>query len=478
MAKLTNTQKIEIYEKRKNGKTLSQLAKEYNVNVHRIEYLIRLINKNGYDVLRKDKNRYYSKEFKEKAILRVIENHESIASVSIDIGLASFGILQKWIKSYIENGYNVVERKRGRHAKEETEDLRTATDRAGSTFEEEQRTGVTEPEIDDREPIHKKIGCLSYRTKEERIKEIVKAITELRQETEFSVAFILDTINSNPDLPHIARSVYYYTVSKVDKDDKNDEIMCEIINIFYENDGNYGYRRIHMALLKKGYKISHGKVQRLMSKMHLFGKNPKPKQRYNSYKGDMNGTCKNHLLETTHNKHTGKTYDKRNFKTTSVNQKWTTDVSEFGIKAGKLYLSPILDMHNREIIAFDISAHPNLAQTYRMLDRAFSRFDNLNGLIFHSDQGWQYQHESYHKMLKEKGIIQSMSRKGNCLDNSPMENFFGRMKNEMFYGYENTFETLEDLKAAMEEYIRYYNEKRIQVRYNGLTPVEVRNQCL
>ena len=472
MAKLTIEQKIEIYNKRKSGSTLSQLSQEYGINAHSIEYLVRIINRHGFDVLRNGKNNHYSNEFKENAIKRVLIGEESTTSVAIDICLLSKSQLQSWIKSYIENDYNVVEKKRGRHAKQEERDD------AGGTQEAERRVETTKPAPSSRDRILKKIRCLSYGTKEERVKEIVKAITELRQELDLSLAFILDTINSNDDLPHIAKSVYHYTASKIDKDNKNEELMLEIINIFYTNEARYGYRRIHLELLNKGFKVSHGKVKRLMSRMGLYGLNPKPKQRYNSYKGDMNGTCMNFLLDKKKNKHTGKINEKRNFKTETVNQKWTTDVSEFKIAAGKLYLSPILDMHNREIVAYDISTNPNLFSVYRMLEMAFSKFDNLEGLIFHSDQGWQYQHHSYHKRLEEKGIIQSMSRKGNCLDNSPMENFFGKMKNEMFYGFEDTFETLDDLKQAMIDYINYHNNNRITVKGKGLTPVQIRNQAL
>ena len=153
---------------------------------------------------------------------------------------------------------------------------------------------------------------------------------------------------------------------------------------------------------------------------------------------------------------------KRDFATTEVNQKWTTDVSEFHIAAGKLYLSPILDMHNAEIVFFNILKSPNFYQTTDMLNKAFQKYQNLEGLIFHSDQGWQYQMFEYHSMLRERGIIQSMSRKGNCYDNSIMENFFGKMKNEMFYGHEYEFNTLNELKDAMEKYIYYYDNDRIQ----------------
>ena len=155
--------------------------------------------------------------------------------------------------------------------------------------------------------------------------------------------------------------------------------------------------------------------------------------------------------------------------------KRSRDVSEFHVAAGKVYLSPILDVHNGEIVSYDISCQPNYKQIQNMLNIAFSKYNHLEGLIMHSDQGWQYQMRHYHKALKDKGILQSMSRKGNCLDNSVMENFFGKMKNEMFY-YE--FETLDQLIAVMKEYIKYYNEKRIQVKLKGLTPLQFRHQSL
>ncbi len=252
--------------------------------------------------------------------------------------------------------------------------------------------------------------------------------------------------------------------------------MNQIITIFYSHKERYGYRRITLELANRGCKVNHKKVKRLMSVMGLYGVTPKAK--YKSYKGNMNGTVKNQLLTKVMDEENHKTYYERHFETTGCNEKWATDVSEFHIAAGKLYLSPILDLHNREIISYDISRSPNYKQTKAMLRKAFEKYQDLNGLILQSDQGWQYQMASYHKLLKEKGILQSMSRKGNCLDNSPMENFFGRMKNEMFYGHEYEFKTLDELEIAMKEYIDYYNTQRIVTKLKGLTPVQYRNQSL
>ena len=270
----------------------------------------------------------------------------------------------------------------------------------------------------------------------------------------------------------ISKSSFYYAKKSLFKEDKDSELKEKIIDIFNKNMKKYGYRRITRELKNQGININHKKVKRLMCVLGIYAK--KPKVKYRSYKGDMNGTVKNLLLDKEVDVATEKVTYKRNFSTSACTQKWTTDVSEFHIAAGKLYLSPILDMHNGEIISYDISTNPNYNQIKNMLDRAFSQYDNLEGLIMHSDQGWQYQMQHYHQSLKNKGILQSMSRKGNCLDNSLMENFFGIMKTEMFYEHESEFKTLEDLRKAMEEYITYYNEKRIKLKLKGMSPVQYR----
>lgn len=264
----------------------------------------------------------------------------------------------------------------------------------------------------------------------------------------------------------LSKSSYCYQVNALKKEDKDIDIKDLITSIYNKHKGRYGYRRIYLELRNQGKR-----VKRLMNVLGLCGITPKAK--YKSYKGDQNGTVKNLLLDKIVDEEKHKTYYKRNFTTSKCNEKWTTDVSEFHIASGKVYLSPILDMCNGEIISYNISQSPNYAQITNMLEQAFSKYDDLTGLILHSDQGWQYQM----KTLQDKGIIQSMSRKGNCLDNCVMENFFGKMKNEMFYGHEYEFESLDQLETEMHQYIKYYNEERIQVKLKGLTPVQYRSQA-
>lgn len=462
--------KKEIYEKHCEGYGCRILSKIYGIPRERIRYFCKLIDKHGLDAIR---HKYidYSPELKLTAINRVLSDGEYVNSVAIDIGLPTDSLLRQWIKSYIENGYNVVTKKKGRPSTrgKEKEDSR----RAGEGERTPSRTAVEE---DRRSRILKKIVCLNSRGRKQEKEQLTEAVTELRQELKCSLDFILETINSNDSLPSLPRSDYYYWKNRIDPDAKNSDLMDAITTIYTVNHKRYGYRRITLQLKNDGWTVNHKVVKRLMSKLNLYGITPRAK--YKSYKGDFNGTVDNKLLYKRVDTKKHRTEYIRDFSTTDVNEKWTTDISEFHIAAGKLYLSPILDMHNREIVSYNISKSPNYMQITDMLNKAFNKFDDLSNLIFHSDQGWQYQMFQYHKALREQGITQSMSRKGNCLDNSPMENFFGKMKNEMFYGHEYEFKTLEQLQKAMEEYIEYYNNERIQVKLKGLTPCQARNQSL
>ena len=187
------------------------------------------------------------------------------------------------------------------------------------------------------------------------------------------------------------------------------------------------------------------------------------KRKYSSYHGEVGKKAKNII--------------QRQFKAEKPMEKCYTDITEFSIPTSnqKLYLSPVLDGYNSEIIAYTLSPSPNLKQVKDMLEQAFSE-KQYEDTILHSDQGWQYQHESYHNFLEDKGIQASMSRKGNSPDNGMMESFFGILKSEMFYGYEKTFKSIKELEGAIVDYIDYYNNKRIKVKLKGLSPVQYRTK--
>ena len=206
-----------------------------------------------------------------------------------------------------------------------------------------------------------------------------------------------------------------------------------------------------------GYCINHKTVQKLMKSLGLKGKQRK-NERYRSYKGEVGRVADNHL--------------KREFYADKPFEKLTTDVTQFNVGGEKVYLSPVMDLYNREILSYSISSSPNLEQIREMLTGLFAKLPSDARPLFHSDQGWQYQHTEYQRLLSEHNIKQSMSRKGNCMDNGAMENFFGRLKVEMFYG--EKFESVNAFIEELNRYIHYYNHDRISLRLKGMSPVQYR----
>lgn len=259
-------------------------------------------------------------------------------------------------------------------------------------------------------------------------------------------------------------STYHYHLSKKEEPNKEEKLDHLILKIFKDSNETYGYRRIKEALKALGHQVNHKRVQRIMKKIGIKCiKFSNKKRKYNSYKGKV-GRIARHRL-------------KRRFDTHIPLQKLVTDVTEFKCLGDqKLYLSPIMDLYNREIISYKISKRPTLDLAIDPLKKAISIVEQyaLYRTTIHSDQGWHYQHNSWVKTLKKHKIFQSMSRRGNCIDNSPMESFFGLLKQEMYYGEETV--SYATLKSKITEYIYDYNTKRIKEKLSGLSPVEFRKQ--
>ena len=264
-------------------------------------------------------------------------------------------------------------------------------------------------------------------------------------------------------LAELARSTFYYHLKQMKRTDKYKVEKDEILSIFHENKGRYGYRRITLEMKNRGYIINHKTVLRLMKLLGIQSIQ-RSKRRYNSYQGTI-GRVADNLL-------------KRNFKADKPNQKWVTDVTEFRVHNNKLYLSPIVDLYNGEVISYNISKHPVFHQVIDMLEKALRRLPLKSNLILHSDQGWQYQMKQYQYILEKNGIKQSMSRKGNCLDNSVAENFFGILKSELFYPKEKEYKNIEELEKDIIEYIEYYNNRRIKSKLKGMSPVQYREHSM
>jgi transposase InsO family protein len=254
----------------------------------------------------------------------------------------------------------------------------------------------------------------------------------------------------------MARSTFYYHLKVSRLPDKYAREKETIRNIYHEHKGRYGYRRVTAEMKKLGFTINHKTVLRLMD---ICGIKCKVRLRkYRSYRGDAGKVAPNIL--------------NREFTAGRPNQKWATDITEFSLFGTKLYLSPVIDLYNREIISYDISERPTFRQVMNMLEKAFGCIPDNSNLILHSDQGWQYKMERFQLRLSRKGVVQSMSRKGNCLDNAVIENFFGLLKSELLYLHE--FKSMEHFKQELIKYIDYYNNRRIKTALKNMSPVQFR----
>ncbi len=242
--------------------------------------------------------------------------------------------------------------------------------------------------------------------------------------------------------------------------DKHAGLKKQIGDIYARHKGRYGYRRITAAIRQLGKVVNHKTVQGLMGKLGL--KSLVRPKKYRSYKGEV-GRAAPHIL-------------KRRFNASGVNQKWVTDVTEFKVAGDKLYLSPVMDLYNGEIIAFETSKRPEFTLVGTMLKKALKKLKTGEKPILHSDQGWQYRMPAYQRALREKNVVQSMSRKGNCLDNAAMESFFAVLKSEFFHL--NKFSSVDELQTGLKKYISYYNHDRIKMKLKGLSPVQYRTQPL
>lgn len=258
----------------------------------------------------------------------------------------------------------------------------------------------------------------------------------------------------------LARSVYYYQCHALAKPCADEAIKAQISELFHQHKARYGYRRITSELRTSGLLINHKKVQRLMAELGLKSK-VRPK-RYVSYRGEVGKEVPN-LLQ-------------RDFKADKPNQKWVTDVTEFKVGEQKVYLSPIIDLYNQEVVSYEVRQSARLPLVSDMLKTAINTLKWHEKPIIHSDQGWQYRNKLIQQLIKNSGLKQSMSRKGNCLDNAVAENFFGILKTEMYHG--EIFKDANDLIHSIKEYIEYYNHKRIKLKLKGLSPIEYRNQAL
>ncbi|MDO3682101.1 IS3 family transposase [Paenibacillus ehimensis] len=271
----------------------------------------------------------------------------------------------------------------------------------------------------------------------------------------YPVTHLCDALNVN-------RSAYYrYMQRKAQDPDR--EVIEQIQTIYDQYRSIYGYRRIQVELKRQyGVKVNHKKVLRLMQEIGIRSIIRAKRPYFNTYQiAQSDGRVTANLLE-------------RNFTADKPNQKWVTDVTQFRVGEQRLYLSAIKDLYGKDIVAFHISERNDNELVLRTFDKAFKQHKDVSGLIVHSDQGFQYTSHAYHDMLPTVGAQISMSRRGNCLDNAAMESFFSHLKAEALYPYD--IRSIQEAQERIEAFIHFYNEERIQLNLNKLTPMEYRRQ--
>ncbi|QCI85548.1 IS3 family transposase [Vagococcus zengguangii] len=438
------------------------LANKYQIkNKSQVEHWIRTYKEFGESGLRRSQiNKSYSVQFKLDAIELYETSGKSYREISNGLGITNYSLLAGWVKKFRENGIQGLSSKKGRPTNMPKKTNKSAAYPANQTDQErieELEKRVRSLEIQN--AYLKELRKLRKMEAQQQMKHLRKS--SIASEDKFKLVELLTELE-------FPKATYMYWQKRFEMDNPKKELEEEITSIFYEHEERYGYRRITNELKTRGRTVNHKKVLRIMKKLGLkVIKFMRKSRKYSSYKGKVGLIAKNRIH--------------RKFYTSIPHQKITTDTTEFKyyeknngiLTVKKLYLDPYLDMFNSEIISYAISNHPNaksieqaqLAAIERTSDCPYRR-------TFHSDQGWAYQMKNYSKCLKDNKIFQSMSRKGNCLDNSLMENFFGLLKQEMYYG--KVFHSFEELKEAIEKWIHYYNHKRIKVKLDGLSPVAYR----
>ncbi|MGE1597794.1 IS3 family transposase [Escherichia coli] len=419
-------------------------AKLFQLSHTSLSHWINLFLLHGPRALDCRHKRSYSPEDKLCVVLYALGHSESLPRVAARFNIPSHNTVKNWIKGYRKSGNEAFIRRRKEKSMTRSDD--THENEANMTPEEMKNE-------------------LRYlRAENAYLKAMQEHLLEKKPPGAGEKTKVIRSLrcgHCQPDLlkaAGLARSTLYYQLSLQKAKDKYADVKQLIASIFHEHRGCYGYRRIHCELQKRGLKFSGKTVRKLMQQLGL--KSPVRLKKYRSYRGNMGLTAENIL--------------QRQFKAEAPCEKWVTDITEFRAGGQKLYLSPILDLFNGEIVAWETACRPTEELVKRMLNKGLESLAEGEKPLLHSDQGWHYRIKSYQSALADRGLVQSMSRKGNCLDNAVMENFFGHLKEEMYY--RRDYRNVEELENAVNEYITYWHQKRIKLSLGGLSPVEYRTE--
>ncbi|MEX3935789.1 IS3 family transposase [Paraburkholderia phymatum] len=420
MAKYTLQTKLSAVEDYCSGQSgLKVVANRHGVDVSSLRQWVASYRARGADGLHEKARSSYSVEFKLAVLQRMQDDELSYRQVAAVFDIRRFDIVGHWKRQYDNGGVEALSW--GAAGRKRTMTKQLNQESKAHPRDDEKRSAARKAQV----------------------------VLELRQE--YPLADLLQ-------IAGLARSTFYYQQKALQMADKYASLKDRIRFVFDQHKGRYGYRRVTAVIRQEGRRINHKTVQRLMGELQL--KSCVRVKKYRAYRGQIGHVAPN-VLE-------------RNFAAQRPNEKWVTDVTEFNVSGQKLYLSPIMDLYNGEIVAYETARRPLFNMVGSMLRKAFDRLGADERPILHSDQGWQYRMPDYRRHLENRKVTQSMSRKGNCLDNAAMESFFGTLKAEFYHV--NEFSSIDELRAGVDDYIRYYNNDRIKLKLGGRSPVEYRIQ--
>ena len=389
-------------------------------------------------------------ELKLEALHRCFELGEDVQSVSREIGYSTASIYT-WRKKYTQKGMMALmnspkEHSRGKlpegkmTSSSEVEDLRARL------MEMQMEIDILKETIN----VLKKDPGVDQTALKNREKAVI--IDALRDR--YSLPVLLNRLD-------MAKSSYFYQKKVLYREDKYQELRIRIRNIFNESMERYGYRRIHALLKNEGITVSEKVIRRIMKEEELIVK-IKKYQKYNSYMGEISPAVENLI--------------NRNFHAEQPNRKWLTDITEFSIKAGKVYLSPIIDCFDGMPVAWRIGTSPNAKLSNSMLKSAISMLKSDEKPIVHSDRGCHYRWPEWISIMNDAGLKRSMSKKGCSPDNAACEGFFGILKTEMFYNRNWDDITTEAFIDEIDQYMNWYRTDRIKLSLGGLSPLNYRRR--
>lgn len=401
----------------------------------------------------------YTQEEKENAVTRLCAGESTAKAISKDLGVSESS-LYSWKRRLLGKKDDVMAKSKG------TKDIvKVAVGVPDGSVDLSAEKKMLTQQVQE---LQKEVRRLQLeRDILEKAGEIIKKdrginlATLTNQEKAVLIDALRDTYRLKELLNklNIAKSSYCYQEQALCKPDKYAEIRSRVKDIFVEARSCYGYRRIHAIIKREGIIVSEKVIRKIMKDENLAVPNVR-KKKYSSYAGEVSPEVEN-IID-------------RDFSADAPNAKWLTDITEFSISAGKVYLSPIIDCFDGMAVTWTIGTSPDAGLVNSMLDAALPLLEDGKHPIIHSDRGGHYRWPGWIERVEKAKLIRSMSKKGCSPDNSACEGFFGRLKNEMFYGRSWAGISIDDFIGTIDDYMRWHNETRIKMSLGAMSPVEYR----